>query len=494
MAKQKKRSHPYKYVWIVTGTCLALSTIIVLFKAYLPRPNPVSINEIGAANQLLQPKITVLAPISETNLYFNDYKGIMNAEITPWALGSKRTGGWYTYLISTFDTFMCTTPSNIFTLKETEKIIDRKTCRLRLEPGINPDTLSTIGSIPLWRRDYHGTFSAHLITVKNQGPMVYAVNHGESYNNDSLAIRFPASSLPPCVQVADMGYGSLPCEPKYLWGSYNAWITLSSMPWTLKNLNGSTKFSDLGPITWPSNGYIESLDNGKSWVKATDGGVRHPSSIIKDNYLYVFYEDLSSGVESNGRGPGFKVVRAPITSDGIKPSDFRAYFQGNFSEPTLPADFNLAKYYLKLAARGPKATNIFPNSLHAVTENTLGARRTGGRIVSDVMNFSVAKVNGTPYYLGVGNDLSLGTTLRLSTDLVNWSSPIVVPGTEANWWVGKIDIQKTPLLYPRLMNADGDSNTDIDPQEFYITGTQTKLHGPADAKVVNAIKLKLTLP
>lgn len=474
----------------ILGVCLF---IFILLKTTLT-PRKASINVIGVPqNTLANPVVSVLTPITESKLYFNDDTGVMNAEVTPWALGTKRLGGWYTYLTSTYDTFMCSTPSNIFTLKTTENITDNKNCILRQEPEISPSNLGALGSIPLWKRDYYGTFSAHIIKIKSLGDMVYSINHGESYNNSDLAIRFPSSQKPPCVAVANMGYGSLPCEPNYWWGSYNAYISLSSMPWNYTNLIGNTKFSDLGPITWPSNGYVESLDGGKNWIKATDGGIRTPTSIIKDNYLYVYYEDLSLGKESEGRGPGIKVIRAPITDNGIDPKSFKAYYNGGFSQPSLPQGFNLPTYYNSLAARGPRSSNIFPGLVRQAPK-TLGTGRTDSRTINDVISFSVAKVNGTPYYLGVGHDLSQGTTLRLSTDLVTWSNPTVIDGTQSDWWSGKVDLQSVPLLYPRLMNNDGDSNNDIDPQEFYVVGTQTKLRGSNDAKIVNFVKLKLTLP
>lgn len=477
---------------IIFGSLLTVAYVFGLNR--LSSPQPISINKINTTTTALpQPIITKLQGTTESKMYFNDDKGIMNAEITPWALETKKTGGWYTYLTSTYDTFMCTTPNNIFELKTEDKLADRNNCVLRLEPGLTPSTFSNPNSVPLWLRDYHGTFSAHLLKNSNNDMTLYSINHSESYNNDSLAIRFPNNSVPPCIPVANMGYGSLPCDPTNWWGSYNAWITLSRMPWNYTNLTTSKKFDDLGPITWPSNGYIESLDNNQTWVKATDGGVRHPSSIIKDNYLYVFYEDLSQGSESSGRGPGFKVIRAPITDQGIDPSSFKAYYNGSFSDSSLPSGFNLSTYHKSLAQKGPRASSLFPQLTKAAPQSTKGTMRKGARQVGDIISFSVARVSGSDYYLGVAHELSRGTTLRLSKDLVNWSEPTLIPETESNWWSGSVDLQKHPLLYPRLANKNGDSNVLIDPNEFYVIGTQTKSRNGIDAKIVNFIKLKLAL-
>lgn len=457
-------------------------------------PQPASINKIAPVKSITsQPSLTKIQGITQTKMYFNDDKGIMNAEITPWMLGTKKTGGWYTYLTSTYDTFMCTTPNNIFELKTEDRLYDRQNCILRQEPALTPTTFSNPGAIPLWNRDYHGTFSAHLLQHKNSDLYLYSINHSESYNNDSLAIRFPGQSVSPCIPVANMGYGSLPCDPTNWWGSYNAWITLSRMPWTYTTLTTSKKLDDLGPITWPSNGYIESLDNNQTWVKATDGGVRHPSSIVKDNYLYVFYEDLSQGPESSGRGPGIKVIRAPITDNGVDPNSFKAFYKNDFVDSSLPSGFNLPTYYKSLSQKGPRSSSLFPQLTKTAPQATLGSQRKGPRQVGDIISFSVAQVAGTNYYLGVAHELSRGITLRLSQDLVNWSEATVVPETESNWWQGNLDLQKYPLLYPRLANKNGDSNVLIDASEFYIIGTQTKPVNGIDAKVVNSIKLKLAL-
>lgn len=477
---------------LVFATTLSVGYYYFLNKQL--KPEPVGINLIGNTNSsLAQPSIITLSGITESKMYFNDDRGIMNAEVTPWALETKKTGGWHTYLTSTYNTFMCTTPNNIFDLKNEDNLASRNNCTLRLEPGLKPNKFTSSNSVPLWYRDYHGTFSAHLISNANKDIQLYSINHSESYNNDSLAIRFPNQTTPPCIPVEDMGYGKLPCGSNNWWGSYNAWITLSRMPWTYNNLTSNKQFEDLGPITWPSNGYIESLDGNKTWIKATDGGIRHPTSIIKDNYLYVFYEDLSQGKESDGRGPGIKVIRAPITNGVVDPNSFKAYFNGNFTENSLPAGFNLPTYYSSLNQKGPRASSLFPELTKTAPQPTLGTKRTGARQVGDIVSFSVARVEGTDYYLGVAHELSRGVTLRLSRDLTSWSNPVVVPGTAENWWLGKTDLQKYPLLYPRLANKNGDSNVSINPNEFYIIGTQTKPRNSSEAKVVNQIKLKLSL-
>ncbi len=450
---------------------------------------PVAINYVGKQPTLPSPIVNVKSSIAESKMYFNDDTGRMNAEVTPWSLGTKATGGWYTYLISTFQSYMCSTPNNIFSLTTEEKLVNRG-CKLRTSPDIS--SYSPNKFMPLWKRDYVGVFSAHLIPTSNNAATLYSINHNESFNNADAHVF--NSSIPTCLAADDMGYGKLPCTPNYWWGSYNAWITMSSMPWNYQNLTSATLFSHHGPITWPSNGYIESLDGNATWIKATDGGVRHPSSIVKDNYLYVFYEDLSQGSEPAGRGPGIKVIRAEITASGISPNSFKAYYNGDFVDNALPPNFNLDTYYRSISRKGPRASSLFPELNKTAPQPTLGTKRSGPRTIGDVVSFQVAKINNSPYYLGIAHELSRGVTLRLSTDLVNWSNSSIVPGTESNWWSGGVDLQKLPFLYPRLSNKNGDSNTVIDADEFYILGTQTKNHNGVEAKIVNTMRLSVQTP
>jgi hypothetical protein len=438
------------------------------------------------------PSISPLSSITETKMYFNDDTGRLNAEVTPISLGTKQTGGWYTFLVTTAETQMCTTPSNIFSLSQSERLDDRKTCKVRTLPSINnQETANTPAIFPLWKRDYYGVMSAHLLKDKNNQMFVYSINHGESKNRQIDSVY----GITKCVPVADMGYGTLPCDSRNDWGSYNAWISMSSMPWTLTNLNSNRKFTDLGPILWPSNGYIESkVINGKTtWVKATDGGIRHPSSIIHEGYIYVYYEDLSQGLESEGRGPGIKVARAPIINGKIDPRNFKNYYKGSYSEPSLPAGFTLDKYYNSLAAKGGRSSSIFTNYTKGNLQAISGTKRTDKRTVGNIFSFTIAKVKGTNKFLSVTNDLNLGVAIRQSTDLVTWSAPYVVPGTQANWWNTAYDFQTYSLLYPRFLNQNGDTNTEIDASAFYVIGTQTKNKNGVDAKIVNSIKLKLNL-
>ncbi len=436
-----------------------------------------------------RPDISQLENIEPSKIYFNNYEtsNHFTAEVTPWNLSYSNPGGWKVYFISTYNTTLCTTPSNIFALSYTENIVDRGTCRTLTSPLLDSSTYNIAPTLPLWRRDYYGVFSAHLIN-KNSTPTIYTINHGEAGSNNSNM----GEKIPGCAPLPDMGYGELSCDPNLWWGSYNAFVSLSSFPFDTNNLSNPT-LQHFGPIAWPANGYIESLNGGTSYVKATDGGIRQPTGFVDNNYLYVYYEDLSQGDPALGRGPGLKVIRAPITSQGVDPSTFKTYYNRAWTDSALPPGFELDRYYNSFSVKGGRSSDILNSTLRMVGP-TPGSGRSYQRKIADVISFSVAKVHNTPYYIGVGFDMSVGATLRLSTDLVNWSAPTLIPGSNYDFWSGS-DIQKTPLLYPRLARISGDSNEVIDANDFYVIGTQTRsVPGTFDQKMVVATRLKLNLP
>lgn len=443
--------------------------------------------------------LTVIRAIAPSLMYFNDWSKdpIMNAEVTPWSLGTHRLGGLHWFLVPSINSYLCSTPSNMFALTKEENI-KRDRCSL-LE---TEDIFGNRGEASLgWKRDYYGAFSAHIID-DHLNQKMYLISQGEQ--KDERPNRgyndMPGSS---CSPAPDIGYGAdaswskiagAPpmCDPAYEWPSYNAFILMSTMPYTKEALSGGRPFvTEYGPILWPSNGYIERSPDGAHWIKATDGGVRHPSSIVAGGYLYVFYDDLSQGQESEGRGPGIKVARAPISPDGVDPHSFETYFDDHFVDSALPRGLSL-EHYAMWSSKGGRASSLFPSAVISVPPTPYTGQKT--RRIGDMI-FSVARVDGTDWFIGVANEFSLGVTLRISGDLLKWSAPIVIPGTESNYYSGAVDLQKdVPLLYARFANADGDSNTDIDPNDFYVIGTQTSFHDGARAKVVNAIRLAVSLP
>lgn len=409
----------------------------------------------------------------------------MNAETTPWAFSDGSAGGWTGFLVSTSSSYQCATPDNIFTLSSLTKLSATNTCHMRVQSQLE-ENLSIANDPTPWRFSYYGAHSGMVLNTGGANYTLFTINHGEHANVPANTYNNNA-----CIPAPDIGYGVLNCnDVNNGWGSYNAFISMSSMPWTSGNLSSGTLYTDLGPITWPANGYVETL-NGVV-VKATDGGVRTPTSITYNGYLYVFYEDMSQGDESSGTGPGMKVARAPITGSGVDPKSFKTYFNGAFTDSALPIGFDSTRAADFYASKGGRSSFIFPDQPIVFQPAAQGTKRTDMRKEQQVPMFSVAQVKGTDWFLGVGLELNKGVTLRLSKDLVHWSLPTVIPGTElVDYWTKGVDFERLPLEYPRLMNAAGTSSSWIDSSDFYVVGMTITDLGGTTQKTMQAIHLKL---
>ena len=177
--------------------------------------------------------------------------------------------------------------------------------------------------------------------------------------------------------------------------------------------DGSVSAADMGPIIWPSAGYLR---NGKR----ISAGVRSPSLFSDSRWIYVFYNDTSSEKEQ-GRGGGLKVARASASDQAPNSVPF---FSGTFdvNNRSLPPNFdkkNIAKF---LELSGGKADPLWSPALQTT-------------------KFRVAKIKNSKFYIGVSesggfNNMIWSLDLRLSPDLVHWSEPVRIPGATAADWKG----------------------------------------------------------
>ena len=265
---------------------------------------------------------------------------------------------------------------------------------------------STLDPGTVWRRNYYGIYTAHRLEsgVDDQSGYL-AILHGENknraYQPSGDYIYYDNTVLPSQMYIIPDEYsGYFDGSFSDYWPAYFAFISAS---WSPADENGGNNFMahDLGPIIWPSNGYIT-----QSGVKASNG-LRAPSSIIHDGYIYIFYLDMG----------GIKVSRAPVSGNGA-PGTFMNYYNGGFSEPSLPTGFTKETARDFLDVPGGLSSWIHPELAHSTTR------------------FSVAKLKGTQYFVSVeerfyydGNSNTFQNYLRLSEDLVNWSDAVLLPGT-----------------------------------------------------------------
>lgn len=265
---------------------------------------------------------------------------------------------------------------------------------------------------------YAGIFSAHAITMGDKAKIVSFV-HGEN--------KGPENSMMPGVS-----------DP---WDSYFSFVNLAWVDNTLDNSWGWQSYHDEGPVLWPSAGYTNPSGTAK-----TSQGIRHPSSIIHDNYLYIFYkEENLPSVWGIGKDPGVKLARVAL-GDVLHPSAYEVFFDGSWI-PSLPYGLNKTNIHQYRGVPGAPSSVV-----------------TGGY---ETHRFSVAKVRNTDYFLGVeeyaiGNQVIIA--LRKSYDLVNWGPRYEVWRDYGGWESGRVH-------YPIFLDKDGWTNTEIDEDRFFILGS-----------------------
>jgi hypothetical protein len=316
-----------------------------------------------------------------------------------------------------------------------------------------------------WKRNYYAIYSAEYFQHPAEGTVSIGFLHGENKNqvtgkvNSSSATRYQNTIQPNVpINTADpQSYsGGSPFHDG--WNAYNAMI---SAAWTHNNAQtnwGQQLFQhELGPIAWPSTGYIT-----RNGVKCTSG-LKHPSSIITGGYVYIFYSDggpFGNNIpQEEGRHEGIKVVRAPLDK-ALNADAYEVYYRDSTGQdiwqPSLPKGFTKENMLNYVAVQGPRSTDIMNDLQHGTQE----------------IRFSVAKVRQGDYFIGVEEYIDVAdrkkfkVALRFSKDLVNWTERSLSVYEAPNW-------EKTQLNYPVFLDKEGWTNTEVDIDDFYILGTGT---------------------
>jgi hypothetical protein len=371
-------------------------------------------------------------------------------EVPPWALWMA--GGWNQYFFSTSLSHLCRTPNNILTYKE--KFYNNYNCFMVSGGDAQWPLARPLASCPTcatWRHSYHGVYSGHIVNVDGK-LQVIAFHHAENKNSrvvESQKTVYYQNTIntdvlaTSCASGVD-SYGNYrDCR-----SAYNGFVTMSKQDFTAAAGWGNKYYTDeSGPVVWPEKGYKNAYD------QKTSPGVTTPSTIIHDGYVYLYYIDTDWEVEENYTAGsaqtwlGIKVARARIDSN--LGNNFYNYYNGKFEKKSLPAGFTKENIKNYLNTPGNPGSHILGDSAVSI-------------------RFSVAKIIGTNYFLGVEEyyETQKGIALRISTDLVNWSERVLVPGTQVTTW------EEGWVHYPVLMNKEGNSNTEIDANGFYVLGTR----------------------
>jgi len=400
-------------------------------------------------------------------------KGKNKAEVPPWIIG----GGLRSYFfVDGSDTYIWSTSSSMVH----DKLLD-------LDNAVGPSLASVsyihtpgyhpANKIKNWKRNYHAIYSGAYIEHPVHGPVSLGFLHGENKNqvvgslNNAFAGKYQNTIQENLlINTADhQSYsGGEPFEEG--WNAYNAMISAAWVPNNAGTNWGQQLFNnELGPIVWPSTAYI--TVNG---VKCTSG-LKHPSSIIAGGYVYVFYTDggpFGNNIPvEEGRQEGVKVARAPI-ADALDPKAYKVYYKNQSGReswlPSLPIGFTKESMLNFIAVQGAKSTDIMNDT-------------TG---LSQEIRFSVAKVRGQDYFIGVEEYIDVAdakkfkVALRFSKDLTTWTERNLIVSESLDW-------NKTQMNYPIFLDKEGWSNTEIDIDDFYILGT-----GASPQKHVNKIHLR----
>lgn len=324
-----------------------------------------------------------------------------------------------------------------------------------------------------WKTSYYGCWD---IDKKDNGDVIY-ITVGEHKNILHNSICYQGRIHPEtlCSECKfEPGVGD--CNTSY--SAFIGQATLSS--------NG--QIVDNGPILWPPDGYTEFVTTSADGAGGPGWGIRHPESIIHGDYLYVYYQDFSYGSHAEGRGPGIKLARSPLSSDN-GPGTFQNYFKdtsGNIHwDNALPPEYSMGFKGLSsiddYSIKGGRATSLFGD--HYLTSQDFF---TQPLINNDTMryvrsnNFAVAKIKGTDYFLGVENAEGwlLGgggyvyfILFRYSKDLINWDDALVLEDTI------KSDSRDMKIFHVKFLNKSATTTKEIDLDNFYIMGT----HNPDGA-------------
>lgn len=311
----------------------------------------------------------------------------------------------------------------------------------------------------LWNRTYYGVMGAVVVPDGEGGEILAALTHGENKNGTfgpDEHLRYTTNTVEKWNTYENPADGTFPRPHFYEFDRVYYGMVGMACCNVRENSGFDLMKHDMGPIVWPSAGYLDDDEQQICY------GPRHPYGIVSGGYIYIYYIDdcptkkfPKPGEVERGRMFGVKVARAPISD--LRPESFMLFFENSFSEKALPDGFNRfdRSFVYKKGGRG----------------DIILAHPSG----SPVVRFAVAKINNTDYYLGISYDRLQNRWLWLSNDLVHFSR--------------QIELGPGPLMYPLFYNKDFTSTTAIDLEDFHIGGTV--LEGDSPSFCYQNLKLKL---
>lgn len=284
-----------------------------------------------------------------------------------------------------------------------------------------------------WKRNYLGISDMQQVTLAGKEYLL-CIGHGENKNEKFMDGRKYLNTILPKRAYSDSEFsGPTMKNGQFTYsdnpGTYFAFVTAMLVP---ADRIGTDDFDaaeyDLGPVIWPSIPYVRK--DGSS----VNGTVKHPSIFMEGKYLYLYYVEQDY----------LRVARAEIGDDG-KITPFYKLVSDKFDSPALPEGFDKSKrsFLTQATARGDDILSE-----------------------SGTIRFSVAKLEGTPYYIGVQENAAfwpqVKTKLHLSKDLIHWTAGVEIPSMSG------MSYTDSYFHYPVFSNEEGTSQKSVRPDAFYL--------------------------
>lgn len=361
-----------------------------------------------------------------------------------------------------------------------------------------------------WRRNYYGVFSAdsfvssldaahlHRGALEAQqrqaappSPWTVIAAHGENNNqlwNDQFYQNTVNTDVP--VRTCYSGWNNGTYQD--CMAAYNAFAGLLLVNASGDNCygvggRGVGAYYDLGPVAWPLPGY-RNATGGKATY-----GLRHPSVLVGfDSAVYVTYMEntLTGGQFYTVRSAAGPYQGLPMTFAGLNASSLQ------WEIPALPLAFNVSNVSASFDQPAPGAAwraPTFPidDSVEAGLHMAVARMPSLNGYLAVISSVNWTACASRPPHASLraamyqnASELCDGAfwqlSLRVSADMMFWSPPTYL----SQYGAGSLDAAY--LRYPILLNAEGSSQTDVDPSGFFILGTcnapscaQTGNLGPA---------------
>ena len=360
-----------------------------------------------------------------------------------------------------------------------------------------------------WFRNYDGVFSVVPMATGTAEAALLLVRHGEHKNELCWANNLlyqglinPEVDARTCFSGLNNGTFS-DCQP-----AYNAFVSGAVVAMTAATCYGlgpvgNASTVDLGPLAWPTGGYLNSTGGKVSY------GVRQPGAILGwDNATYIFWID-----NDFERADVWAARSVPGANQGA-PATFFSYDHtaAAWSLPTLPDGFELAQLMSFLRSRSPagatgRGAPLFPLYPTAGSVHVAAARLTSNGaptpyhlVVYDIVNYTQCwPPTASSHEATEGSARpaahrgSIGTRiiqdmqaarsrtprnqrreacvpiwrifLRTTLDFVTFSEPVELSTLAAPGWPAAL------LQYPVLLSGDGARQDEVDATGFYVLGT-----------------------